>query len=358
MLFARTILVALVAACTTSAHMKMKSPSPINDPSFERGLKEEFKNHDLKSPIGKDFYPCNTYKFGSGAGVNYDDASVATWAAGSQQHFEIEGEANHNGGSCQASISEDDGNTWKVIAEYIGRCPLDNPYPFTVPKNTKSGKVLFAWSWINHSGGQPEFYMNCAFVTITGGGSGLSGNKNMFVANVPDITTCLIEPGKTVDFTKCEKGEPLPGTVGGPIGDGGSSGSNNAPKTDTPNYTPSIPADNESIGTDREVVAEKPATGKPVAGVIPSPTPAPIFQTKPSVPASPPSGDTSNAASSYSSAGSGADNTRSSSGSAQAYDDGSWSPDKYPSWKPSGKKAKRSIFQIRGLRRGIFGGEA
>ncbi len=64
--------------------------------------------------------------------------------------------AAHSGGSCQASLSFDNGETWKVLHTYTGGCPRgvrlgsniagnDQTFTFTVPANTKAGNALFSW---------------------------------------------------------------------------------------------------------------------------------------------------------------------------------------------------------------------
>ena len=59
--------------------------------------------------------------------------------------------AVHGGGSCQISLSYDEGTTWKVIHSFVGGCPLNKNLPITFPSDTPAGKgVLFAWTWLNH----------------------------------------------------------------------------------------------------------------------------------------------------------------------------------------------------------------
>lgn len=64
--------------------------------------------------------------------------------------------AAHSGGSCQASLSFDNGETWKVLHTYQGGCPRDVPlysnfagenqtFTFHVPEETRAGKALFSW---------------------------------------------------------------------------------------------------------------------------------------------------------------------------------------------------------------------
>lgn len=130
-----------------SAHMIMIDPPALgyqNNPKTP----EAQKDYNLASPLAtlSDF-PCKgkLNQLGTPGG-----ASVASWPAGSQQKFTLHPGAPHNGGSCQASISEDKGKTWKVIKSYIGNCPHPDPSAdttetFTVPSSTKSGDVVFAW---------------------------------------------------------------------------------------------------------------------------------------------------------------------------------------------------------------------
>ncbi|TGZ77687.1 hypothetical protein EX30DRAFT_343902 [Ascodesmis nigricans] len=341
MIFTRSTLLALVTASLVSAHMKMTQPLPL---TFE-------SNPDLNAPMKDSTFPCNVIDFGgliNGPG----GSPVETWAAGSQQTFAIGGGASHGGGSCQAVLSEDKGQTWKVIQEFIGSCPLASTYSFNVPKDAKSGNALFGWTWFNRVGNR-EMYMNCASVTITGGGSGLGDYKNMFIANLPSQSTCITKEMEDIDFTEAScggGGAPVPGSVSGT--------DNSAP----PNAgtEPSTPISSPVPVPDDENTGSKPLP--PVASPIPVPDndytdpcnssisapladptskPAPISEPTSTgraipvvtdAPASPSTGPT--------------------------YDDGMWHPDKYPSWKPNGQKIKRAPFKLRGFRRGIFGGPA
>ena len=73
----------------------------------------------------------------------------------------LEGSAIHNGGSCQLSISEDGGSSWKVIKSFMGNCPSAAGVTLNVdiPKDVKDGDVILAWTWNNNTGNR-EFYMN------------------------------------------------------------------------------------------------------------------------------------------------------------------------------------------------------
>ncbi|KAG0052241.1 hypothetical protein BGZ83_002801 [Gryganskiella cystojenkinii] len=80
-------------------------------------------------------------------------------------------EARHGGGLCEFSLSYDDGKTFHVIATYTKTCPdVMYNWPVRIPDNVPScktpGKCLFSWSWTSNL--VPQFYHNCADVTIDG----------------------------------------------------------------------------------------------------------------------------------------------------------------------------------------------
>lgn len=142
-------------------------------------------DYDIKAPLlpnGSNF-PCkgNIKLFDTPEG-----ASVETWQAGSTQIFIINGTSPHDGGTCQVLISEDSGVTFKAIKTFIGGCPVSGKeFSFTVPSETVSGKVIFAWTWFPHTSAAPEMYMDCTAIDISRpGGSGLSNFPDMFVANI------------------------------------------------------------------------------------------------------------------------------------------------------------------------------
>ncbi|PGH21467.1 hypothetical protein AJ80_03258 [Polytolypa hystricis UAMH7299] len=115
-----------------------------------------------------------------------EGASVATWAAGSDQKFSLIGGNNlggtHYGGSCQVGFSIDQGKTWKAVRSYEGNCPnrrgtttdpKTQEFEFKVPGDMPTGDAVFAWTWINR---EQEFFMLCSAVTITGGEEGESSS--------------------------------------------------------------------------------------------------------------------------------------------------------------------------------------
>ncbi|KAA8641514.1 hypothetical protein EYZ11_012652 [Aspergillus tanneri] len=120
----------------------------------------------------------------------------------------LSGTVTHGGGSCQLSLSYDNGRTFKVIQSMIGGCPLQSKYGFQIPADAAKGQALFAWTWFNLQGNR-EMYMNCAVVEIDGGSGSIEsfgqGYPDLFVANVGNNChtvegqqTIFPHPGKSV----------------------------------------------------------------------------------------------------------------------------------------------------------------
>jgi hypothetical protein len=241
-----SVLVALSAlAGTALGHMEMTNPPPLGS-SFNPHTTQAQLDYDMKSPLGvpggMGQFPCRGHLnlLGTDAG-----ASVATWPTGSTQSLSIGGSAWHNGGSCQAMLSFDQGNSWKVIKSWIGNCPTQagGTFSFVVPGDTPTGTAVFAWSWFNRSGNR-EMYHNCAAITVTGGGGSASVPFNSrpapFIANVAGSACTTIEggdvmfpnPGPDVENTSSSTNQP-----GGDCGGG-------APAPEVPASTagPEVPA--------------------------------------------------------------------------------------------------------------------
>ncbi|KAI5778515.1 hypothetical protein EDC01DRAFT_756652 [Geopyxis carbonaria] len=176
-----------------SSHMLLKTPPSLGykGNSFVTNI-----DYDLVSPLTNTQFPCKQYHKDASRGAG---KVVATWAAGSTQSYSLEGYATHEGGSCQVSLSYDNGATFKVMRSWIGACPTDagGPFIFTIPRAAPNGQAIFAWTWFNKIGNR-EMYMGCAIVNITGGGSGLGNYPNVFTANIGG--TCTVTEGFPVEF--------------------------------------------------------------------------------------------------------------------------------------------------------------
>lgn len=149
----------VLLAGQAAAHMAITYPPPLR--SKENPFSGQNIDYSITSPLsasGSDF-PCKgtLNLLGTAAA-----SPVATWQAGQQYNMTIAGGANHNGGSCQASLSFDSGKTFTVIHSYIGNCPVagTSSLTFTLPADTPSAKdALFAWTWFNNVGNR-ELYVH------------------------------------------------------------------------------------------------------------------------------------------------------------------------------------------------------
>jgi hypothetical protein len=118
----------------------------------------EYKDYDMTNPLLADGsnFPCKHYQYNDTNPQAYD--IKATYSAGSEYNLTLAGGATHSGGSCQISLSYDNGATFKVIESIIGGCPLAYTYNFTIPTFAPSSDTaLLSWSWFNLIGNR-EMY--------------------------------------------------------------------------------------------------------------------------------------------------------------------------------------------------------
>lgn len=154
----------LLCTVPVLGHMEMSWPYPFRskfNPKNTAAANIDYSMTTPLSPDGSD-YPCKGYQNDRPA------ESVATFAAGSTYNITLAGSASHEGGSCQISLSYDNGATFRVIKSMIGGCPLTTTYDFNVPSSAPSGQAILAWTWANEVGNR-EFYMNCAAVHVVSG---------------------------------------------------------------------------------------------------------------------------------------------------------------------------------------------
>ena len=192
------ILNGLIALPLASAHLQMSWPYPFRS-TLDPDSDAQVKDYNMMAPLQADGsnFPCKGYhKDGS-------QRSTAKLSAGDQYTMTLKGSATHNGGSCQLSLSYDNGETFKVIRSMIGGCPLQDKYDFTIPDFAPSGTALFAWSWMNHNGNR-EYYMNCAQVEIENSSLGdeaqVDGLPNIWVGNLAGINSCRVPEGTNAVF--------------------------------------------------------------------------------------------------------------------------------------------------------------
>ncbi|EXJ84673.1 hypothetical protein A1O3_05343 [Capronia epimyces CBS 606.96] len=173
--------------------MQLSWPYPLRSP-LDPDVPYYDKDYSMTSPLladGSDF-SCKHYQ------QNYTDTNVtkATYVAGGTYDMWVNGTATHDGGSCQLSLSYDNGVTFKVIKSIIGGCPLPRTYSFTVPSYAPSSDTaLFSWTWFNLVGNR-EMYQNCARVQIVSNPAQkyrrTPFKRQASIDDLPDIFTCNI----------------------------------------------------------------------------------------------------------------------------------------------------------------------
>ena len=309
MLWIRALALANVLPFLASAHMQMHEPFPINSQE-DPAVPDNLKDYAYTSPLNADGsnFPCKGYHKQETSHV-----SKATYKAGGTGKMTLKAAgAVHGGGSCQISLSYDNGETWKVIKSMIGGCPVTLSYDFTIPQDAPSSDdVLLAWTWFNLVGNR-EMYMNCARVTIEGSSPGRHrraqlANRQNALSSLPDMFTCNLGQGCTtkenqnVDFPNpgedVLKGENSmttnPGAgfngesaaSGGSGGSGGSGASAPTPPAPAPASTSSAspPFPN---GTDSSATSSGP-TSTPATSNVVIPVPASQPSAAPLAPAPP-----------------------------------------------------------------------
>ncbi|KAL5346349.1 hypothetical protein ACLOAV_008619 [Pseudogymnoascus australis] len=174
------IAAAVLAAGPAMAHMQLNHPYPIRS-QFDPANDYTVIDYSMTSPLLADGsnFPCKGY---------HNDAfrAAATYAAGDSYYISLTGSATHGGGSCQLSLSYDNGATFKVIKTMLGGCPLTSKYDFVVPSEAPNGRALLAWTWFNLTGNR-EMYMNCVDVEVINDAEDavkFNARPNIFVANV------------------------------------------------------------------------------------------------------------------------------------------------------------------------------
>lgn len=151
-------------------HVQLVTPTPF--------AWDEYGPTNPLRPDGSD-YPC---KIPHGDAFTIRTGAAAEVVAGEPQTVRFSGWAVHGGGSCQFALAEGHAPTpasaWKVIHSVEGGCPKANvtgnlapgedpdAYTFAVPEDFAPGAYTWAWTWVNRIAGEPEFYMNCAPITV------------------------------------------------------------------------------------------------------------------------------------------------------------------------------------------------
>ncbi|KAH8658366.1 hypothetical protein BX600DRAFT_469031 [Xylariales sp. PMI_506] len=208
--------VAMLALCgTSSAHITLAYPTPWGG--------DQLTTSPLESTGSN--YPCQQT---SDTTTFYDSTGITnTLTIGGEETVSFSGSASHGGGSCQLALTSDvpptASSSWQVMVSIMGGCPstgasgTDN-YTYTVPSSFTPGDYSFAWTWISKESGTPEYYMNCAPVTLVSGSSskrfaaeenevlmGRATLPELFVADLTGINSCE-KPNENVDVVYPDPG--------------------------------------------------------------------------------------------------------------------------------------------------------
>ncbi|KAF2747474.1 lytic polysaccharide monooxygenase [Sporormia fimetaria CBS 119925] len=269
MTFRNTLFAAAAVLSQVGAHIIMEKPVPYGADTIDN------------SPITAAQFPCKSSN-------GFKISEVNKMAVGEQQTLSFKGSAVHNGGLCQLSVAltrEPTPDTvFKVVKTIMGGCPGmtgASTFNFELPESIPDGEHTFAWTWMPVSSGQPEYYMNCAPIEVSGGASDDSAFlelPDMLVANLAELTTCKQQentvlqppnPGDVVEVADSSK------KVAPPTGDCGASGGspppNNQPRSSTaqqqPTAAPTAPPSNPGpTGTGGAPAQPQPTGGAPSAG--------------------------------------------------------------------------------------------
>ncbi|KAG0357536.1 hypothetical protein BC939DRAFT_439744 [Gamsiella multidivaricata] len=198
--WAACLVAVVVLIESTTAHMALLYPMP-------RGGIRDKKQYDAEVHAFVNFnkhrtMPCNGYnkmgpvtKLKAGQTLN-----VRFWGpalkGSNLDHLPAKptgskqiNQARHGGGFCEFSLSYDGGKTFHKIGQYTKSCPdFYYEWPVKIPANVPScntpGKCLFVWSWTAVN--VPQFYINCADVTIAGVKGGKLPSKSIQVVDIPN----------------------------------------------------------------------------------------------------------------------------------------------------------------------------
>ncbi|KAI1314836.1 hypothetical protein EDD11_001661 [Mortierella claussenii] len=168
-------------ALLTEAHISFRYPCPRRGPYSEcpQPSSDEWNSIDynIRSPLGTHgniVSPMCKWPT-SFAGAR------PVFQAGKTINATIDIGAYHKGGSCQFTLSYDNGKTWVVFQDKLLTCLADASngitysQSITIPDSAPSGPAILNLIWNNNEGNR-EMYSSCADVVIQGtNGGSLSG---------------------------------------------------------------------------------------------------------------------------------------------------------------------------------------
>ncbi|KAF9987062.1 hypothetical protein BGZ65_005257 [Modicella reniformis] len=197
-----TTVVALTASyvAVASAHMAMLRPIPrggYETPQYNGRVHAFLGFKDKKYTVR---FPCGGYAPGPVTQMKAGDVIDVRFQSTDMSDSDIKkqptkpkdpkkqfDQPRHGGGTCEFSLSYDNGQTFHLIGRYTKSCPdayfkWPVKIPADVPECTSKNKCLFVWTWLAST--LDQFYMNCADINLTapkGGKKRLPQGKVTFV---------------------------------------------------------------------------------------------------------------------------------------------------------------------------------
>ncbi|KAF8980037.1 hypothetical protein BGZ46_004718 [Entomortierella lignicola] len=175
-------------ALLTEAHISFRYPCPRRGPYSEcpqpSSADWNLIDYNIRSPLGThDQIVSPMCKWPSSF-----DGVRPVLQAGKITNATLDIGAYHKGGSCQFTLSYDNGTTWVVFHDQLLTCLADasnlSTYnlPFTIPAGAPSGPAILNLIWNNNEGNR-EFYSSCADVVIQGTNGGSISGLAPLIAN-------------------------------------------------------------------------------------------------------------------------------------------------------------------------------
>lgn len=97
-------------------------------------------------------------------------------------------------------------SAWKVIQSIEGGCPKadvagnlepgqdPDTYTFTISDDFEPGNYTWAWTWVNKIAAEPEFYMNCAPISVTAAAGSTKRVKERREKHLPSREMTTVYP--------------------------------------------------------------------------------------------------------------------------------------------------------------------
>ncbi|KAF9426752.1 hypothetical protein BGZ94_006063 [Podila epigama] len=197
---ASTILLVLSFIAMASAHMALLYPPPrggYGTPQYNGRIHTFIGYKDSKWTMR---FPCGGYapsgrkptalRAGQTVNVRFYASGMKASDIANQPKLVPKNkqfsQARHGGGTCEFSLSYDGGKTFRLIGRYTRTCPdAYYQWPVKIPANVPScnskNKCLFVWSWTANQ--LPQYYHNCADVTIAGVKNGKLPSKSIAIVD-------------------------------------------------------------------------------------------------------------------------------------------------------------------------------